>query len=55
MALSEFTECAICGMMERTGTKQDQPYICSGCEEAMDREDREWEKADIMHEIRRDK
>ena len=50
---SEYTECAMCGRMERT--EQDQPYICSGCDEAMRTEDREWEKADVLHEIRRDK
>ena len=55
MALSEYTECAMCGRMERTGTEQDHPYICSGCDEAIQAENREWEKADIMHEIRRNK
>ena len=52
---SEYTECSMCGKLERTGTEQDQPYICSECTEAMQAEDREWEKADVLHEIRRDK
>ena len=49
------TECSICKRMERTGTEQEQPYICSECTEAMQAEEREWQRADILHDIRRDK
>ena len=55
MALSEFTECSICRKMERTGSGQAQPYICSGCEENIEAEEREWQRADMLHDLRSDK